>query len=71
MVSKIRPNTRIMYSNGNDGRDGDYHIAYSCPKCGKKINFYKSETACDNCGTFYDWGNEEPKIVITRDIKWQ
>ena len=37
----------------------------------KKINYYKAETACDNCGTFYDWGNQEPKIVVTRIVEWR
>lgn len=29
------------------------------------------ENACDQCGTFYDWGKREPEILITRSIKWE
>ena len=71
MVEKIRPVATIKYSYGNDGRDGDYYIAYSCPKCGRNIPWYESDTACDKCGTFYDWGKKRPRIQITRSVKWE
>ena len=70
MVTKIRPKAYIEYSYGNDGRDGKYYIEYCCPTCGRKIRYYKSEIACDQCGTFYDWGTKEPKIIITRSVEW-
>lgn len=70
-VKKIRPDTEVEYSFGNDGRDGHYYIKYSCPICHKSINHgYNSETACDECGTFYDWGMTEPTIKVTRSVKW-
>ena len=45
-------------------------IKYYCPTCGRSIRGYKSDNACDNCGTFYDWGDNEPKIVVIKSIKW-
>ena len=71
MVEKKRPKAEVYLNYGNDGRDAHYDIEYRCPKCNKKINYYKAETACDNCGTFYDWGNQEPKIVVTRTVEWR
>lgn len=69
-IKKIRPLAWVEWSDGNDGRDGHYYIEYHCPKCGKRILYYRHENACDRCGTFYDWGKREPEIVITRSIKW-
>lgn len=70
MIEKIRPNASVELSYGNDGRDGKYYIEYRCPKCNQIIRWYKSDTACDKCGTFYDWGSEEPSIEITRTVRW-
>lgn len=70
MIQKYRPNATIKWSDGNDGRDGRYYIAFSCPKCGRYISGYESATACDQCGTFYDWGKREPRIEITRSVAW-
>ena len=69
MIEKKRPTTSIKYDFGCDGRDGCYYIEYSCPTCGRTIFGYKSSTACDRCGTFYDWGQREPKIEIIRSVK--
>lgn len=69
-VEKIRPSAYIVYSDGNDGRDGKYVIRYRCPTCNRTIQRYKAETACDECGTFYDWGDKEPQIKITRSVSW-
>lgn len=71
MIEKKRPNAKIDFDFGNDGRDSKYYIQYTCPTCGRIIWYgYRSETACDQCGTFYDWGEKEPSIEITRTIDW-
>ena len=70
-IKKIRPDAEIKYDFGCDGRDGHYYIRYSCPVCHSEIRWYKSENACDKCGTFYDWGTYEPSIKITRTVKWE
>lgn len=69
-IEKIRPDTSIKWSDGNDGRDGRYYIEYRCPTCSRRIGYYMSETACGECGTFYDWGSREPRIEITRHVEW-
>ena len=71
MISKIRPVAIVEYSYGNDGRDAHHYIAYYCPTCGRTIPWYEYATACDQCGTFYDWGEKEPRIEITRSVKWE
>ena len=70
MIEKIRPVATVKWSDGNDGRDGRYYIEYRCPKCGKLIHGYHRDTACDECGTFYDWGNREPSIKVIREVDW-
>ena len=70
-IIKIRPNMGIKYSYGTDGRDDCYYIEYTCPCCGRIISGYKKENACNKCGTFYDWGDREPKIVLTRSVEWE
>lgn len=30
----------------------------------------KKNTACDRCGTFYDWGGKEPRIKRTESVEW-
>lgn len=71
MIEKKRPSATIRYDYGCDGRDGRYYIEYSCPTCGRLIgSSYKISNACDRCGTFYDWGQCEPRIEITRSVKW-
>ena len=70
MIVKIRPNARVYLNQGTDGRDAFYDIEYRCPKCHKIINYYKAETACDKCGTFYDWSGN-PHIVTTRTVEWE
>lgn len=69
-IKKIRPKASIQWSYGDDGRDGRYYIEYRCPVCSRRINSYRSDNACDQCGTFYDWGKREPTIEITRSVKW-
>ena len=55
MVEKVRPKTSIEYSFGNDGRSYEhYYIQCRCGGCLKHINSYKSENACEFCGTFRD-----------------
>ena len=71
MVERSRPNATVKWTDGNDGRDGCYYIAYECPKCGSGIyGGYKSRDVCFNCGTIFDWGKEEPHIVVTRTTSW-
>lgn len=69
-VKKIRPIAEVKLSNGIDGRDAHYYIAYSCPVCHRTIYGYGSSNACDRCGTFYDWGSHAPKIQVIREIEW-
>ena len=69
-IEKIRPYTSVEHSEGIDGKDAYYYIEYRCPKCKNIIFGYRSSTACSSCGTFYDWGEKEPSIVITRVVKW-
>lgn len=70
VVNKIRPTAEVRLDFGMDGRDQHYYIHYSCPVCGQNIWGYRSKTACDRCGTFYDWGNREPRIVVSRSVEW-
>jgi len=71
-INKIRPLASVAYSYGNDGRDGCYYIRFQCPTCKRTIGRgYKSETACDKCGTFYDWGKSSPVIKLVRTIEWK
>lgn len=70
MVEKFRPRTTIEHSEGNDGRDGYDYIEYWCPKCNRRIGGYRYKTACDNCGTFYDWGDDAPRIVDHPLVEW-
>jgi len=69
-VIKIRPKAELYHSDGNDGWDAYDDIRYRCPTCNRLIGVYKSETACDKCGTFYDWGDRPARIVITKSIQW-
>lgn len=70
-MEKIRPIAKEEYDCGMDGRDGYYFIAYYCPSCHKRIvRGYNSDTACDKCGTFFDWGNHKPKVETVRKIVW-
>lgn len=67
-IEKIKPNARMMWTNGNDGRDGHYYICYTCPKCNKPID--EGDIACDECGTFFDW-TERAHIKYTQVIEWR
>lgn len=71
MVEKIRPEISVAFSHGNDGRDAYDYVMYSCPKCYRTIvGGYKSETACDRCGTFYDWGDHPARIKTIQTAEW-
>ena len=69
-ITKIRPRAEINHCYGNDGRDSYDTILYRCPTCNRIIGSYREETACDKCGTFYDWGKEPARIVITKSVQW-
>ena len=69
-INKVRPSARVAVDYGPDGRDMRYYIEYRCPVCNNWTIGYKQENACDRCGTFYDWGNREPKIVVKRSVEW-
>lgn len=71
MMKKIKPKATVKYREGYDRSPGRHYIAYSCPTCGRSIGRYGKETACDECGTFYDWGNKEPEIIETYSVKWE
>lgn len=70
-ITKIRPNAKIAVDYGCDGRDIRYYIEYRCPCCDQWISGYKKENACERCGTFYNWGNREPRIVVSRSVEWE
>lgn len=70
MISKIKPSTKIVKKYNEDGWRSWYAIDYFCPTCGRHIGRYKSDNACDQCGTFYDWGTHEPKIETTQVVVW-
>ena len=70
MIEKIRPVARISESYGDDGRaPRSVSIDYYCPTCGRYIGSWKKDTACDKCGTFYDWGSKEPRIKRTESVE--
>ena len=70
-MEKVRPIAEVGTRMSSDFRDEWHEIDYFCPKCGKIINGgYKSENACDNCGTFYDWGIKAPSIKVIRTVEW-
>ena len=70
-MEKIRPNAKIQESYGDDGRaPRKAWIDYYCPICGRYIGEWKKDTACDVCGTFYDWGDKKPQIKMTEAIEW-
>ena len=63
MVEKIKPTSEIHESFRDDGRGPrTVSLIFYCPTCGRYIGSWKKEVACDKCGTFYDWGEKEPKI---------
>ena len=64
---KVRPNARVVFSSGIDGRDSHYYIQYSCSGCGRDIR--QGDIACDNCGTFHDW-SQKAEYVLKREIVW-
>lgn len=71
MVEKVRPIATIHESYGEDGRGPKNEtVEFYCPTCGRYIGSWKKDTACDKCGTFYDWGNKEPSIKTIKSIEW-
>ncbi len=70
MVNKLRPRAMIRECHDADGRSTWREIYYFCPLCDRAISGYKEETACDICGTFYDWGVREPRIKTTYTVEW-
>ena len=68
---KISPIPKIVKHSNEDGRKIWDALEYFCPTCGKLISLgYRSESACNKCGTFYDWKDHRPKIEIVKTIKW-
>lgn len=66
-----KPNAEVCCDTGEDGRASPkYYIRYTCPSCGKRILKYRADISCDQCGTFYDWGNHEPHIEEKRWVAW-
>ena len=71
MIKKIRPLAELAKRSDEDGWSSWWGIDYFCPVCHRKIRDYKSDVACDQCGTFYDWGSKKPKILTKREIVWE
>lgn len=69
-IKKVRPEIKALRDYGEDGRDSHWYIQYKCPTCGRIIRNYRADTACDQCGTFYDWGNRPPKLVYSVTAQW-
>ena len=67
-MNKIQPCAKIVYDDGNDGRDRTMRIVYTCPKCNKTI--WRGDIACDKCGTFMDW-SKKAYIKIKSEIEWR
>lgn len=67
-VVKVRPRAAVQFDNGNDGRDARYEIEYRCSGCNKIIR--EGDIACDQCGTFHDWG-KKARIKIIREVIWE
>lgn len=67
-MNKIRPCAEIICDNGNDGRDNNMQIKYTCPKCNKII--WRGDIACDKCGTFIDW-SKKAYIQTVYKIEWR
>lgn len=67
-VKKIRPKASIVTEN--NGYENLYRIKFGCPKCNKQIS--DNDTACDKCGTFFNW-NKKAKIEVEtiRRIVWE
>lgn len=70
MVHKIRPLAAVNEHYNADGWNSWYDIDYQCPVCGRNLMGYGKEIACDQCGTFFDWGTKRPKIKVTRTVEW-
>lgn len=67
-MKKILPKAEAKWDYGMDGRDPQRIIIFFCPKCGKRIR--EKETACDECGTFFDW-SKRPIIKEILAVEWR
>lgn len=81
MVEKVRPRCETGWTEGNDGRDAHSTFEFYCPTCGRHIfttqtcwldlrMVYSLPTACDECGTFFDW-SKSPRIKTTSWVEWE
>ena len=70
MIEKIRPIAKAEHNEGIDGWDAHYEVVYYCPTCKRKIGHYHAETACDQCGTFYDW-SKKANIKVTYTAEYE
>lgn len=69
MIEKIRPTAKVVEKMNDDGWRTWHEAEYHCPTCGRKIRGYMEETACDECGTFYDW-SKKAEVEKVYQIKW-
>ena len=69
MINKIRPEAKVVNRQSDDGWYTWHAIEYYCPECGRTIGKYMESTACDKCGTFYDW-SDEAEIETVYQVKW-
>ena len=70
-MSKVKPKISVVRNEGMDGKEIRYEVEYRCPGCGRILyHGYKSETACCECGTFYDWGDSPAKVIVIRKAEW-
>lgn len=66
-----RPVAGVQWSEGIDGKDAHYYIAYHCPACGKYIsNQWCSDRRCFNCCCILDWGRKPPRLTYNPTVEW-
>ena len=70
MIKKIRPMAKLAQRSDSDGWHSLWDIDYFCPVCHRKIRDYKSDVACDECGTFYDWRSSSPEVITKNELVW-
>ena len=66
----FRPIAKIVQKSDEDGWHCSNVIEYRCPICYKILKGYKKQDGCIDCNIFFNWGDHEPKIVVTKNISW-
>ena len=70
MVQKVKPKCYIDERYIDDERRTlKKYIEYRCAGCNRIIPGYRSENACEYCGTFHDWDAAPTKIVTNYSME--